>query len=89
MYVFDEILTQFTTKNRIRSGKHSCACHLLIAGILLGVLSDPEDGGDIFFRNIGEFLRKLPGVTIQKAVLVKKLFLSTSIIILNPRIYYN
>jgi hypothetical protein len=29
------------------------ACYLLRAGFLLGLFSDPEDGGDMFFRNIG------------------------------------
>jgi hypothetical protein len=43
-------------KSTIPSGMHSSHCHLLFAGILLEVLSDPEDGGEIFFRNIGEFL---------------------------------
>jgi hypothetical protein len=29
------------------------ACFLLLSGFLLGVLSDPEDGGDMFLRNVG------------------------------------
>jgi hypothetical protein len=29
------------------------ACHLLLVGILLGVLFNPEDGGDMFLQNTG------------------------------------
>jgi hypothetical protein len=32
------------------------ACYLLCAGFSLGVFFDPEDGGDMFFRN--DFQRK-------------------------------
>jgi hypothetical protein len=28
------------------------ACYLLLAGFLLGLFSDPEDGGDMFLRNV-------------------------------------
>jgi hypothetical protein len=31
----------------------SSVCYLLHAGFMLGVLFDPEDGGDIFLRNVG------------------------------------
>jgi hypothetical protein len=33
--------------------KKSHVCYLLYLGFLLGLFFDPEDGGDIFFRNIG------------------------------------
>jgi hypothetical protein len=28
-------------------------CHLHLQGFLLGLFFDPEDGGDMFFRNVG------------------------------------
>jgi hypothetical protein len=31
------------------------ACYLLHVGILIGLFIDPEDGGDIFLRNVGRF----------------------------------
>jgi hypothetical protein len=31
------------------------ACYLLHAGFLLGIVFDPEDGGNIFPRNVGSF----------------------------------
>jgi hypothetical protein len=31
----------------------SSACYLLYANFLLGLFFDPEDGGDIFLRNVG------------------------------------
>jgi hypothetical protein len=33
--------------------KADCAYHLLDVGFLLGLFFDPEDGGDIFLRNVG------------------------------------
>jgi hypothetical protein len=35
------------------SEDHEYACYLLQAGFLLGLFIDPEDGGDMFLRNIG------------------------------------
>jgi hypothetical protein len=32
--------------------KKSSACHLLHAGLLLGLFFDPEDGGDMFLGNV-------------------------------------
>jgi hypothetical protein len=29
------------------------ACYLLHAGLFLGLIFDIEDGGDMFFRNVG------------------------------------
>jgi hypothetical protein len=34
------------------SVKHSSACYLLYAGFLLGLFFDPEDGGNMFLRNV-------------------------------------
>jgi hypothetical protein len=31
----------------------SRSCYLLHAGFLFGLFFDPEDGGDMFFRNVG------------------------------------
>jgi hypothetical protein len=36
---------------------------------LLGLLFDPEDGGDMFVRNVG-LSSKLSGVTFQKSILL-------------------
>jgi hypothetical protein len=33
--------------------KYSFSCWLLHAGFLLGLLFNPEDGGDMFLRNVG------------------------------------
>jgi hypothetical protein len=46
------------------------------AGFLLGLLSDTEDGGDIFLRNV-EF-SELHGVTTQKTVTVVTKYLRMS-----------
>jgi hypothetical protein len=73
-------------KSMNRSGKHSSHYRLLIA--LLRVLSDHEDGGDIFFRNICEFLPNYHVLQLRRPP-SSRLFTSTSIIILNPRVYYN
>jgi hypothetical protein len=35
------------------SGLKSSACYLLHTGFLLGLFFDPEDGSDVFFRNVG------------------------------------
>jgi hypothetical protein len=34
-------------------GYNGSALYLLQAGFLLGLFFDPEDGGDMFFRNVG------------------------------------
>jgi hypothetical protein len=39
--------------------KLSCACHLLHTGFLLGFFFDPEDGGDMFLRNVGVISHKI------------------------------
>jgi hypothetical protein len=42
--------------NRIFGGIYrlqSSACYLLYAGFLLGLLFDPDDGNDMFLRNVG------------------------------------
>jgi hypothetical protein len=51
----------------------SCPHSLVLTGLLLGLLFDPEDGGNTFLRNVGEIL--LYGVTSQKAVLLRICFL--------------
>jgi hypothetical protein len=33
-------------------GKHNSACHPFHVGFLFGVFVDPEDIGDMFFRNV-------------------------------------
>jgi hypothetical protein len=46
-----EVLTAVVMKSSIFW--HSPARYLLQAGFLLGSFFDPEDGGDICFRNVG------------------------------------
>jgi hypothetical protein len=41
-----------TYRLHLQRRRVSSACSLLHAGFLLGLLIDPEDGGDIFLRNI-------------------------------------
>jgi hypothetical protein len=48
-------------------------CYLLHIGFLLGLFFDPEDGGDMFPRNVGLFFNWLHSVISQKI----KLFRST------------
>jgi hypothetical protein len=44
-------------KNPTRSRWQSeTACNLLLAGILISLLFDPEDGGSMFLQNIGSLL---------------------------------
>jgi hypothetical protein len=35
------------------SGSSGYSCHLLQAGFFLGLFVNPEDGGDMFLRNVG------------------------------------
>jgi hypothetical protein len=42
----EELATQET------SMKPSCACYLPHGGFLLGLSFNPEDGGDMFLRNV-------------------------------------
>lgn len=43
--------TSSGSKNK--PSKQSYACYMLHAGFLCGLLSDPEDGVDIFLRHLG------------------------------------
>jgi hypothetical protein len=47
----------------------STASYLLLANFLLGLLFDPEDGGDMFLRNVSSLLNGLHGVIFQKTEL--------------------
>jgi hypothetical protein len=45
-----------TPCNPLKVNRHfggtEAACHLFDAGFLLGLFFDPEDGGDMFLRNV-------------------------------------
>jgi hypothetical protein len=47
-----EVFTAVIMKSSVFWGNGS-ACHLLHAGFLLDLFFDPEDGGEMFFRNFG------------------------------------
>jgi hypothetical protein len=36
----------------MKQGAISSACYLLHADFMLGMFFDPEDGGDVFFRDV-------------------------------------
>jgi hypothetical protein len=62
-YVGFEVLAPVGMRICVLWGITSCtsACYLLHAGFLLDLFFDPEDGTDMFFRNIG-----LRGVIFHK-----------------------
>jgi hypothetical protein len=47
-----------------------CACYLLHASFLLDLFSGPDDGGDMFLRNVGLTFNGLHGVISQKTELL-------------------
>jgi hypothetical protein len=56
-----------------------------LLGGLLDYFFDPEDGGDMFLRNVGLQLNGLHGVTSQKMIL----FITTAVKISNPTFIRN
>jgi hypothetical protein len=46
---------------------------LLLAGLLIGLVFDPEDGGDMFLQNVG-FPSELQGAATQKMVYLFSVF---------------
>jgi hypothetical protein len=53
--VFWDVMLYSSEKSRRFEGIYLyCACNLLLAGFLLGLLFNPEDGGYVF-RNVGLF----------------------------------
>jgi hypothetical protein len=46
---------QPTFRRNILPPPAGSACCLLCAGFLLGLLSDPEDGGDMFLQKLADF----------------------------------
>jgi hypothetical protein len=46
-------LLEYNAEWSVENQPTSSACYLLHAGFLLVLFVDPEDGGDIFFRNVG------------------------------------
>jgi hypothetical protein len=54
------------------------ACHLILAGFSLGLILDPENGSDVFLRNVRCLLA---AYTSQKT----KLFIITAVSISDPQ----
>jgi hypothetical protein len=63
------------------TGADCSAFHLLHAGSFLSLFFDPEDGGDMFLRNVGCLSMQIDGVTSQKFVFFITTALRTPIII--------
>jgi hypothetical protein len=53
---FDTDLQTFRGNLVSSSFGSTSGCHPLLVGFLLSLFSDREDGGDIFLRNVSEFL---------------------------------
>jgi hypothetical protein len=53
MFEGSEVLTAVVMKCSIFCDITPWSCCLLHAGIVLGLHFNPEDGGDIFLRNVG------------------------------------
>jgi hypothetical protein len=53
------------SKGRNRTKQTGCACYMLHYGFLPGLLFEPEDGGDMFVRNVTWLYSGLRGVKSQ------------------------
>jgi hypothetical protein len=73
-----------TSKNQLASRTwQNTACHLLLAGFLLGLLFNPEDGVNMFLLNDGGHLPNYMGLQTQETVL----FTVTAVRTSNTTIY--